>query len=578
MSEEAMDVTTKNQGCSDVVPEMAEGFAKEGSPCMLCQSPSCSLSTVLIGALILLLVTVLENSPSWGDANTSIDIISQNMKAMVKKIQDLRRLGIEDKGLPLPKICVVGDQSAGKSSLIEGMSEIKVPRSSGCCTRCPLEINLSESDNPWACRVLLTKKYMYDNTARAKRATHAKPLGPWIEQEPEEIHFANITDKDALQETLKNAQLATLNPGRAPEDFVLGEENDTQVKFSPNVVRLDISAPGFPNLSFYDLPGVINVAEVEEEKYLVTLVRNLVKDYIRADNCIVLLTMPMTDDATNSSAAGIIRDVPGATERTLGVLTKPDRVQCEEGYDQWEEILSGNKFSIGHNYYVVKNNADPKVDHAQAREEELHFFSRPPWTEDLAEYRDKFGMRQLQGALSQLLLRQIKNSLPGIVQQIISRAADVDAELMTLPDPPTQNIPFIICDKLHTYSSNIKCHIDGGLRDYPFLKHWSQIAADFQKYLAGSQPKLMLGEKNPVWKTPPGSASAGDDVDCEMTYTQPSPKRKRAGTVNGVENGVASEREMKREKVMPSPAPTMQSSSATKGFVTDYFAHFDGMF
>jgi len=40
---------------------------------------------------------------------------------------------VEDLDLPHPKIVVVGDQSTGKSSLIEGMSEIKVLRSAGTC-------------------------------------------------------------------------------------------------------------------------------------------------------------------------------------------------------------------------------------------------------------------------------------------------------------------------------------------------------------------------------------------------------------------------------------------------------------
>lgn len=85
------------------------------------------------------LVTIAD-TVGLEEKNGSIDFISQNMREMVKKIQDLRHLGIENHSLPLPKIVVVGDQSVGKSSLIEGMSEIKVPRSGGCCTRCPLEI------------------------------------------------------------------------------------------------------------------------------------------------------------------------------------------------------------------------------------------------------------------------------------------------------------------------------------------------------------------------------------------------------------------------------------------------------
>jgi hypothetical protein len=106
-----------------------------------------------------------EGTPESGPSD-SISNLAQSMTALVKKIQDLRHIGIEDSRITLPKICVVGDQSTGKSSLIEGMSEIKVPRSAGTCTRCPLKINLSASDpdQPWSCRVYLSRKYMFDGS------------------------------------------------------------------------------------------------------------------------------------------------------------------------------------------------------------------------------------------------------------------------------------------------------------------------------------------------------------------------------------------------------------------------------
>ena len=43
------------------------------------------------------------------------------MRKLIQGIQGLRHLGVEGLVDPLPKIAVVGDQSTGKSSLIEGI-------------------------------------------------------------------------------------------------------------------------------------------------------------------------------------------------------------------------------------------------------------------------------------------------------------------------------------------------------------------------------------------------------------------------------------------------------------------------
>jgi len=64
----------------------------------------------------------------------------------------------------------------------------------------------------------------------------------------------------------------------------------------------------------------------------VNLVRNLVKEYIRADDCINLLMISMTDDPANSSASKLIRKIKA--EVRIGVLTKPDRYQKGESLGQ----------------------------------------------------------------------------------------------------------------------------------------------------------------------------------------------------------------------------------------------------
>ena len=252
------------------------------------------------------------------------------------------------------------------------------------------------------------------NRAGNEGATRKRPLGPWTVQEGEYFSFAKTYDKEEVASLLEWAQVATLNPQSSHKDYIptsptFKQDRNCQVKFSPNVVQLEISGPNLPNLSFYDLPGVINVSDLPEEGYLVDLVKNLVRQYIKADNCINLLALPMTDDPANSSASRLIRDEE-AESRTIGVLTKPDRVQEAESLEQWVQILAGQRFELGHGYHIVKNNPDITVDHAVARAQEQEFFANsPPWSTTLRKYEHRFGTLQLQTFLSQRLTAQIRD-------------------------------------------------------------------------------------------------------------------------------------------------------------------------
>lgn len=468
-----------------------------------------------------------------GHESHSLDHLAFDMKWLVKKIQDLSHLGIEDNTIALPKICVVGDQSTGKSSLIEGISEINVPRSSGTCTRCPMEINLSESEpgEGWSCSVFLSRGYWYDPSKRLTAGTkRSDTLGPWVPFDGQEAElFLTLTDKRMVKETIEWAQRAILNPSTDPQNFVPGKNANTsgtvQVKFSPNVVRLDIAGPNYPALSFYDLPGVISQAEQDDETYLVQLVEKLVRRYVSQENCIVLLALPMTDDATNFSAASILRNIKGAKERTLGVLTKPDRLPDHESFEQWNEVLEGKKSHLGHGYFVVRNNPDPDVSHSQARQEEEEFFADPFWAGQ-AHYQQRFGTHNLQTALSSLLREQILKCLPSIVRQIDEKATRIDTELSTLPGPPQEDYQYILVEKTTTLGLKLNLMFEGGTGPRSptnkLQRDWNHIVMDFQQALAATRPTVRTGsESDNIFLAPKY------DQDADMIIVSSSPRLKR---------------------------------------------------
>ncbi|KAI9672960.1 MAG: hypothetical protein M1817_003124 [Caeruleum heppii] len=458
-----------------------------------------------------------QNKSTQESDVAALDRLGRGVKKFVEAINELRHLGVEDLVLPLPKIVIVGDQSTGKSSLIEAISEIKVPRNVGTCTRCPLEINLTENTAPdaeWLCKVSLHKKFVYDpprpdfaggyaakrRAALPTRVSRARPFGHFVEQEPVELFFTEIKDKAEVGNALKWAQLATLNPHQDHRIYVPGNNHHTEEnikeKFSPNVVRLDISGPSLPNLSFYDLPGVINQAENDDERHLVHLVKNLVKDYIKADNSLVLLAIPMTDDAANSSAAAIVREMK-AEGRCVGVLTKPDRVQTDESFEQWRNILNGNRYPVGHGYFVTKQPGqaliDSGIEHQEARASEAEFFSnQAPWATEFLEFSEKFGTVALQSALSQKLTRQIQASLPRINEQVQSKAVLIETELQLLPEPPADNPLMRLVQKIQELLTQIGLHLDGGYPYNDLHKAWNDLAVGFRNTLVAGQPGLVI--------------------------------------------------------------------------------------
>lgn len=64
------------------------------------------------------------NKDDSSATGTGLEILGRKAKELILSVQKLRQLGIENLGLPLPKIALIGDQSTGKSSLIEGIRYI----------------------------------------------------------------------------------------------------------------------------------------------------------------------------------------------------------------------------------------------------------------------------------------------------------------------------------------------------------------------------------------------------------------------------------------------------------------------
>ena len=125
-------------------------------------------------------------------------------RRLTKGMKDLEKLNINTTLSSLPKYVVVGDQSAGKSSIVQALCGVSLPRSQGTTTRCPFSITTSKGTKltkPWTCIVSLQEH------------SELYGRGQWRRRDELKItHIATIYDEEDLEAVLRRAQLALLNP------------------------------------------------------------------------------------------------------------------------------------------------------------------------------------------------------------------------------------------------------------------------------------------------------------------------------------------------------------------------------
>ncbi|KAF2760379.1 hypothetical protein EJ05DRAFT_282772 [Pseudovirgaria hyperparasitica] len=430
-----------------------------------------------------------------------VEAMGHGVKELLSAINKLEELGMDKLVVNLPKIVAIGDQSAGKSSTIEAISQIRVPRSTGTCTRCPFHLNLTHVDDgqggsSWSCTVEIHHKYSFEGVQRGRAMSG--PFPGWrLNHQPLITHFQRTHDQDAVEEILRRAQFAVLNPNTDPRKYAEKIEVSTSlaVEFSPNPIVINITGPHLPDLSLVDLPGVITQTEDGKNTHLPKVVQNLVKDYITPKNTVILLACSMEGDIANSNASSLLRKIR-AENRTVGILTKPDRLPKGDPVDLWQAILAGRKYPLKHAYYVTKQPSQAEmsfVDHAQARRDEEHFFeSEQPWCTELASFSAQFGTRKLQERLSALLASTISANLPEIRAKIDERILVIDRELSQIPEPPSANAVHVVLSHLDEFVSAVSTAVDGLSPKYMFRNEWKDIKSMLSQDLFALRPKLRM--------------------------------------------------------------------------------------
>ncbi|KAG7463695.1 hypothetical protein MATL_G00179340 [Megalops atlanticus] len=332
-----------------------------------------------------------ESKPMEGVFHSHLD---ERVRPYIDLIDSLRGIGIE-KDLALPAIAVIGDQSSGKSSVLEALSGVALPRGSGIVTRCPLELKLRKLRGGVQWKAVLSYKDEY-------------------------IQFDNPS--------LVEGYVAKAQNELAGEGVGICDE----------LITLEISSPDVCDLTLIDLPGIARVPVKGQPDDIGDQIKSLILNFIEKNETIILVVVPCNVDIATTEALRMAQEVDPEGKRTLAILTKPDLV--DKGTEKNVlDIVRNQVIPLSKGYIIVKcrgqKQINDRISLSEATKTERDFFRRHEYFSCLL-YEEKATTQCLASKLTQDLVDHIKKSLPIISEQIKKQLWDTRTELSQCEEGP----------------------------------------------------------------------------------------------------------------------------------------------
>ncbi|PKI51667.1 hypothetical protein CRG98_027969 [Punica granatum] len=273
---------------------------------------------------------------------------NDHIRPILDAVDRLRNLQVMKEGIQLPTIVVVGDQSSGKSSVLESLAGISLPRGQGICTRVPLIMRLQN----------------------------------YLSPEPE--LYLEFNGK-IVQTDEENVTCAI---GSATEEIA-----GRQKGISNTPLTLVVKKDGVPDLTMVDLPGITRVPVHGQPEDIYEQKSGMIMEYIRPEESIILNVLSATVDFSTCESIRMSQMVDKTGHRTLGVVTKADK--APEGLF---EKVTADDVNIGLGYVCIMGSAKDSLSKILLRGEydEYPHEKQMHGTARFIEMLDRFA-NELQG-------------------------------------------------------------------------------------------------------------------------------------------------------------------------------------
>jgi GTPase SAR1 family protein len=328
--------------------------------------------------------------------------LGSEQQGLLEAIDKLRFARLEN--VKLPQIVVVGDQSAGKSSVLESLTGVPFPRDAEACTRFATEIRLRRADEE-----RFSIRIWPDRTRSAQDIERLRRFG---ENVPSSTSFDSLM-RQAVRE---------IWPKSVPGRFA-----------SRDVLRVELAGPQMPLLTLVDLPGLVKNANKEQSGEDIRAINDIADEYMKSSRTIILAVVGGNNDFVHQTVLNRARQFDPDGSRTIGVLTKPDLTGTIGLEDKFIALVNNedplNRFKLG--WYVLLNPGPTELwlSREQRQQKEDEFFSRGKWS---TLPRSMCGASSLKKKLTEQLQHHISRHVPKLLQEIDQQLHNTESELEAL--------------------------------------------------------------------------------------------------------------------------------------------------
>jgi GTPase SAR1 family protein len=245
---------------------------------------------------------------------TTIKLHSSEHRDLLDVIDKLRseRLGTY---VNLPQILVCGDQSSGKSSVLEAISGLKFQVKDGLSTHFATELILRK-DSEVDLRVSINP----GSDRSADEAARLKQFGATFKGEDFQLDDIVMQAQSAIGlPNFSSNGLQRNGTFNIPEETLARADAALKKEFTSDVLRVELQRPDQLHLTLVDLPGLYKAGNKEQSIKGARIVEQLVQYYMTLPRSIIVTVVAANNEFALQEVTELARSIDTKGDRTLGV-------------------------------------------------------------------------------------------------------------------------------------------------------------------------------------------------------------------------------------------------------------------